>query len=320
LSCAFAPLSSARDFGESIVPGPAAFIAVDWGTTNSRFWLCDAAGAVLDERHGQGVAPLRGTGRFGAVFDELTGGWPDALPAVLCGTIGANIGWRQVGYRECPAPLGDGARGALRFDHGSRRISILAGVTARNLIGELDLMRGEETQLAGVCAQGTGDGLFVLPGTHNKWVRVEGSAITAFHTSMSGELYGAIAGHTILLVPGAGLPGPGAMFDHGVRQALAHSDASFATLLFSVRTRQVMGEMAEADAASYLSGLVIGADVAGARHWLAEAGDVAIIGGSALAASYARSLELAGGTSRSIAGDSAVLTGLTLAWQQLTGI
>ena len=297
----------------------AAFIAVDWGTTNSRFWLCDAQGAVLDSRHGQGVAPLRGTGRFGEVFDEVTAGWPQALPAVLCGTIGANIGWRQVGYRDCPASLGDGARNALTFDHGGRKVTILAGVTGANLIGEPDLMRGEETQLAGVLAAGEGDGLFVLPGTHNKWVRVEGGTITAFHTSMSGELYGAIAGHTILLVPGAGEPGPGAMFDHGIRNALDHAEAGFATLLFSVRTRQVLGVMAEADAAAYLSGLVIGADVAGARKLLAAAGEVVIVGGSALAAGYARAIELAGGRSRAIAGDTAVLTGLTLAWRQLYG-
>lgn len=301
------------------MPGSAAFIAVDWGTTNSRFWLCDADGHVLDARHAQGVKPLAADGRFAAVFDATTTGWPDAVPAVLCGTIGANIGWRQVGYRECPAPLTDGARGALRFVHGAREVAILAGVTGRNMLDEPDLMRGEETQLAGVIALGEGDGLYVLPGTHNKWVLVEHGAITAFHTTMSGELYGAIAGHTILLVPGAGEAGLGAMFDHGARQALNHADAAFATLLFSVRTRQVMGLMAEADAAACLSGLVIGADVAGARALLAQAGAVTIIGGSALAASYARALDLAGFAARSISGDSAVLTGLTLAWRQLYG-
>ncbi|MDE2597100.1 MAG: 2-dehydro-3-deoxygalactonokinase [Sphingomonadales bacterium] len=300
------------------MPGQAAFIAVDWGTTNSRFWLCDGAGAPLDARHGQGVAPLRGTGRFGEVFDEVTAGWPESVPAVLCGTIGANIGWRQVGYRPCPAALTDGASNALSFVHGARIVTILAGVTARNLIDEPDLMRGEETQLAGVVAAGEGDGLYVLPGTHNKWVLVEGGAITRFHTSMSGELYGAIAGHTILLVPGAGEPGAGTMFDHGVRNALRHGAAGFATLLFSVRTRQVLGEMAESDAASYLSGLVIGADVAGGQAMLAEAGSATLVGGAALAASYARAIELAGGTSRSIAGDAAVLTGLALAWRQLS--
>jgi 2-dehydro-3-deoxygalactonokinase len=299
------------------MPGDAAFIAVDWGTTNSRFWLCDASGTVLESRQAEGVAPLRGSGRFGAVFDAASSGWPAALPAVLCGTIGANIGWQQAGYRSCPALLDDGASGALRFRHGTREVAILAGVTGTSHIGEPDLMRGEETQLAGVFEAGEGDGLYVLPGTHNKWVVVEGGAISAFHTSMSGELYSVIAGHTILLVPGAGEPGPGAMFDYGLHKALDHADAGFATLLFSVRTRQVLDAMAEADAASYLSGLVIGADVAGARQLLAGGKLVTIIGGSQLAAAYARALELAGAESRTIAGDSAVLTGLTLAWRQL---
>ena len=300
----------------------AAFIAGDWGTTNARFWLCDAEGAVLAESSGPGVAPLRGTGRFPEEFAKATAGWPAAVPAVLCGTIGANIGWREGTFRALPARLDRGGEGATRFSEQGREIAIVLGVSGNNTLGQPDLMRGEETQLAGVHAAGAGDGLYVLPGPHNKWVKVEGGAITAFHTAMTGELYAAISGNTILLTAAAKPPAPGEGFDLGAALALEHGSANMASLLFTVRTRQVLGHLAEADAASYLSGLMIGGDVAGG---LALFGDTArvqpvvLVGGAGLAANYARALELAGCASRKIAGEDAVRTGLTLAWRQIFG-
>lgn len=302
--------------------GEAAFIAGDWGTTNARFWLCDADGQVLAESTGPGVAPLRGTGRFGEEFARATADWPADVPAVLCGTIGANIGWRQAGYRELPASLSDGGAGALRFTEDGREMAIVLGVTGSNSLGQPDLMRGEETQLAGVHAGGAGDGLFVLPGTHNKWVMVQGGTITGFHTAMTGELYAAIAGNTILLTAAATAPGAGEAFDRGARLALEHADAGMASLLFTVRTRQVLGHMAEADAASYLSGLMIGGDVAGGLALFGDAArsaPVTLVGGAGLAASYARALELAGCETQRIAGEDAVRVGLTLAWRHIFG-
>ena len=52
-------------------------------------------------------------------------------------------------------------------------------------------------------------------------------------------------------------------FALGLDFAQGQSEASLLHGLFSTRARQVTGEMAKADAASYLSGLVIGSDVGG---------------------------------------------------------
>ncbi len=303
--------------------GSAAFIAGDWGTTNARFWLCDADGAVLAQSTGPGVAPLRGTGRFPEEFATATTGWPADVPAVLCGTIGANIGWREGPFRSLPARLDCGGENALQFTEQGRKMAIVLGVSGTNTLGQPDLMRGEETQLAGVYAGGkAGDGLYVLPGTHNKWVWLEDGAITAFHTAMTGELYAAISGNTILLTAAATAPAPGEAFDRGVRLAIDKADAGIASLLFSVRTLQVLGHLAEEDAASYLSGLMIGADVAGGLALFgarARANPVTLVGGAGLASSYSRALELAGCDSHRISGDDAVRVGLTLAWQQIFG-
>jgi 2-dehydro-3-deoxygalactonokinase len=299
--------------------GEAAFIAGDWGTTNARFWLCDPDGEVLATGAGPGVAPLRGSGRFGEEFANVTADWPVGLPAVLCGTIGANIGWRQAECRELPAPLDRGGERALRFEEQGRQIAILAGVTGCNTLGQPDLMRGEETQLSGVYSVG-GDGLYVLPGTHNKWVMIANGAISAFHTAMTGELYAAISNGTILLTSKATLPQLGNAFDSGVRLALEHGEAGIAALLFTVRTRQVLGHMPETDAASYLSGIMIGSDVAGGLALFGDAASkrsVTLVGGAELAATYARALELGGCNSQRIAGEDAVRIGLTQAWRQI---
>ena len=300
--------------------GQAAFIAVDWGTTNARFWLCDRDGGVLAEAGGLGVAALRIDRKFAEEFAKATSGWPENVPAVLCGTIGANIGWHQVGYRALPASLDELSQNTLHFVEGRRPIAILAGVSGKGSFGQLDLMRGEDIQLAGVIADGHGDGIYVLPGTHNKWVQVRDRAIVSFHTAMTGELYAAIAGNTILLTSAATPPLVGEAFNNGAKLALSHADAGLASLLFTVRTRQVLGEMSEADAASYLSGVMIGADVAGGAAQFGEAtrsAPITLVGGSSLAASYARACELAGIATSAIAGDAAVLRGLTLAFRQL---
>ena len=44
----------------STAPQPAAYIAVDWGTSNARFALCDGDGRSLQMRQGPGAVESRG--------------------------------------------------------------------------------------------------------------------------------------------------------------------------------------------------------------------------------------------------------------------
>jgi len=60
-------------------------------------------------------------------------------------------------------------------------------------------MRGEETQVFGALSLfGVEDGLFVLPGTHSKWVMAGSGGISGFSTYMTGEMFAAARDHTIL--------------------------------------------------------------------------------------------------------------------------
>ena len=85
-------------------------------------------------------------------------------------------------------------------------------------------------------------------------------------------------------------------------------------LLFSARSRVVTGEMSKTNAASYLSGLIIGKDVeaaVGASTSLFSAERVHLICAPMLARLYANALDIQGLSTHVIDGDDAALAGLT---------
>lgn len=62
-----------------------------------------------------------------------------------------------------------------------------------------DMMRGEETELAGLCTSFEPNCLYILPGSHSKHIYTDDHGrIVDFSTHMTGELIAAVSGHTIL--------------------------------------------------------------------------------------------------------------------------
>ena len=60
-------------------------------------------------------------------------------------------------------------------------------------------MRGEETELFGLCERPLPNALYVLPGSHSKWIHTdEAGRIADFSTQLTGELIHAVASDTIL--------------------------------------------------------------------------------------------------------------------------
>ena len=169
-------------------------IAVDWGGSNLRAYRLDDHGRVLGQRRGE-VGALACDGQHAQTLAGVIGDWDDPL-VLLCGMVGARGGWIEVPYVPCPAgiatlaagmvELGTHAGDALR----GRRLWCVPGM-ADHRGAAADVMRGEETQVAGLLAQlGPGRHDVCLPGTHSKWVRVEDGAITGISTALTGELYG----------------------------------------------------------------------------------------------------------------------------------
>ena len=281
-------------------------IGLDWGTTSCRAYLIGADGAVLDRlADGPGILKVE-AGAFGAALDVMVGGWDARLPIILSGMIGSRQGWKEAPYARCPAGAGDIVAAPARVEHADRLISLVPGLSTDN-DGMPDVMRGEETQIFGALAlAGRDEGLFLLPGTHSKWAQVTNSRIVSFRTFMTGEVFGALKDHTILgrlMNEGSDAEG----FARGVREGAAVGSAgALLNRMFATRTYGLMDKLTGAALADYLSGLLIGAEVAEATRQTRSA--VTIIASRTLAERYTDALGLLGHQS-ALAPDDCVAAG-----------
>jgi 2-dehydro-3-deoxygalactonokinase len=275
-----------------------ALIALDWGTSNLRASLLDATGSTLDTRSAPGGVMAVQGGRFGEALLALCGDWIHRFdcPLIASGMVGSRQGWKEAPYLACPAGLAEAARQltTVAVDTASGRLLHIApGLQCVDAAGQFDVMRGEETQLWG--ADLPDGSCCVLPGTHSKWAWL-GSAgtIRHFHTFMTGELYGLLTQHGILgrlMVFGNDRPDD---FEAGVRLGL-QGHAALSHTIFAARTAGLMGRVAPEGLPDYLSGILIGGEVASACATMTAAqcaAGVVLIGDDALCARYAQALEI----------------------------
>jgi len=240
-----------------------ALIGIDWGTSSLRAYLLGRRGDVLDRIVSSDGILQVGRDGFEAVFDALVRQWPGiaGLPVLASGMITSRSGWVETPYLAAPLGADELARALVAYrTAGGTDLHFVTGMTSEHDVGP-DVMRGEETQVIGACAQGASGGVFVLPGTHSKWVRVSGGRILDHATFMTGELFAALRGHTIL---GALIePGPfdADGFARGVDAGLAQR-SSLLHDLFHVRTLPLLGRLGGTAVADYLSGLLIGTEIA----------------------------------------------------------
>jgi 2-dehydro-3-deoxygalactonokinase len=297
---------------------PPSVVAGDWGTSRLRLFLCDDRGAILDRTDGPGVAAMGGP--FPQIFESLVEPWESrhgALPAVLCGMVGSSIGWVQTPYIACPALPAKISGGCVALRAG--RVRIVPGVRCENRLGAPDFMRGEETQILGALtlepALRRGAHLLCLPGTHTKWVLLKEGIIEEFLTAPTGELYAALRDHSVLV--GGDFRNPevtdGTAFEEGLKRFGEFPQVPVLHRLFECRGRLLGGELAAADAAAFLSGLLIAQDVGGALHLFADClaeRSVCLIGAPALTGLYATALKDQSCAARQLDGDAVSLAGL----------
>lgn len=277
-------------------------VAIDWGTSSLRGALLDAGGRVLDERSApRGILSVP-AGEFGTVFESLVGDWmrgPGHPRCLISGMAGSKQGWVEAPYCACPAGLADIAAKVIRVD--TDRIALVPGLSVEH-DGVPDVMRGEEVQIFGAIAlTGQRDGLFVLPGTHNKWARVNDGRITGFRTFMTGEFYALLGTHSILSrTIDTRAPLDEAAFMLGVAQA--GNNEGLLHNAFGARTLSLFGRMDAAELASYLSGLLIGEELR--TQSLHAKGEVVLIGTPALTRRYELALHASGVASRTLGAEA----------------
>ena len=283
-------------------------IALDWGSTSARAYLMAEDGEVVGQRSAPlGVLNVKDADFEGALL-ELCGPWllvRTETPIVAAGMIGSRQGWAEAPYLRCPVGLSELSARLTPVEIAKRRkLWIVPGISTVGDDGVPDVMRGEETQIFGAltlaeCEKGSG--LFVLPGTHSKWVRVNDGRIVWIRTFMTGELFSVLVEHSILgkLIQAGGTPDEGA-FERGVNHA--HRDPfGLSSLLFSARTLPLFNQLSATSIADYLSGLLIGHEIYTAERALnamrLHYDGVTLVGEMALVRNYQRALTLLGWSS-----------------------
>lgn len=294
------------------------WIAVDWGTSHLRAWAVARDGSVLaSARSGNGMGDLVREA-FEPALLALIDRWLDAprvTPVIACGMVGARQGWAEAPYRAAPCtPPGPAEAIPAPASDPRITVTILPGVSQAR---PADVMRGEETQVAGFLAENPDfDGTLCLPGTHTKWVQVSAGEIVSFRTVMTGDLFAALSSHTVLRHSiGAGENRPA--FLEAVADAMARPEALTARL-FSLRAEGLLGPLDPGEASSRASGLLIGVELAGARgYWLGTR--LAVIGSGTLAELYVDALAAQGVTAERADGEAMVLAGLKAARAAMIG-
>ncbi len=267
-------------------------IGIDWGTTSLRGARLGASGQVLESREfPRGILSVP-PGQFEAVFHELFGDWmqaPDAL-CLISGMAGSRQGWQEAPYCPCPAGFAELGQHLLWLQTG--RIALVPGLSClgADALNTPDVMRGEEVQIFGALQMtGCDSATLVLPGTHSKWVQVQGGRVVQFQTFMTGEVFALMSQHSIL---GKTLDLQGAFDEAAFLQGVDQSQLADSILhhLFAVRTLGLFERLSPAQLTSYLSGLLIGEEL---RHQAlsSRTAPVILIGNQALTLRYTLALQ-----------------------------
>lgn len=286
------------------------WIAVDWGTSNLRAWAMDASGKVLAEATSQeGMGKLARDG-FEPALLRLIGPWLDNGPAPVfaCGMVGSRQGWCEAPYRSVPCtPLDPAAQVTAPTNDPRLSVHIAPGLKQTQ---PADVMRGEETQIAGALSLMPGyDGILCLPGTHSKWAQISAGEVVSFQTFMTGEMFALLSEASVLR---HGLQGDGwddTAFEVAVSDALSRPERLGARL-FALRAEGLIAGLAPPAARARLSGLLIGTELAAARpYWLGQR--VTLVGAAKLSAAYARALKAQGIDAQHLSVTDCTLAGLS---------
>lgn len=288
------------------------WIAVDWGTTHLRAWgLSGSDTVVWSGRSADGMAGLTREEFEDALLRLIVPVLTDQpVTVVACGMVGSRQGWVEAPYAAVPSKPLDAPMVRAKTRDPRLTVHVVAGLKQTNPAA--DVMRGEETQIAGFLALNPKfDGVLCLPGTHSKWAHISAEEVVSFQTFMTGEIFAALTDQSVLRHSTTGDGWCDEAFARGLDETLSRPE-KLAASLFSIRAEGLLQGGDPAAARARLSGLLIGAELAAAKpYWLGQ--EVAILGADALARAYGKALEIQGLPATIADADRMTLAGLSAA-------
>jgi len=286
-------------------------LAIDSGTTRTRVWMLPGSGdpvaAASDVAGARDLAQARDRAWLRATVRKVTdeaivavgADWADVEAAVGFGMITSELGLVEVphlvapvGRPELAAAMAERSAGVLPVP-----LFLVPGVrTDANRLSRTDVMRGEETEIAGLLTLDrlASPLLYVSPGSHSKFAWVDDQGRIAWSvTTLSGELLWALRRETILaeLVDPDSADLDPARVDEGARIA---ESAGLTRALFLTRIANLLVGLSPVECSSLLHGAVARTDLTALEGAL-PAGtspvSVALSGAGPLRECYQRLLE-----------------------------
>ena len=175
------------------------WIAVDWGTSTFRAYLVqnNEVSDTIETKDGMKFVKSH---LFEQTLLTLIDRWldNDKITEILAsGMVGSKQGWEEAPYQKTPCNLKSLNYITPSLKDNRISLKIFSGVCQ---INQPDVMRGEETQIAGFLNENPNfNGSICLPGTHSKWVEIKNNNIIKFKTFMTGELFEIISKNSVLI-------------------------------------------------------------------------------------------------------------------------
>jgi 2-dehydro-3-deoxygalactonokinase len=282
------------------------FLSCDWGTSSFRIRLVSLPGlnVLAEEKSGEGIASTFNLWKesnsveenklafYLSVLNDKIKSLEQQLqtrleniPVIISGMASSTIGMIDLPYKHLPVHADGSDLVTKKFDKADNfphDILIISGIRTEN-----DVIRGEETQLAGCSLME--DGLFIFPGTHSKHIMVKDGIAVDFKTYMTGEFFELLASKSILASSVDKATATDQLlqaFDKGVNNAglnLLHAS-------FLVRTNQLFDKYSKEKNYYYLSGLLIGSELKDLKS--ASHSNIFLVGTEELCFYYEKALQI----------------------------
>lgn len=288
------------------------FIVADWGSTNIRAFLYLDGKQVEVKKSHEGVTTVRGKDCEGA-FDRLTAEWFQKygpMPVIMAGMVGSINGWTDAAYLDCPVDLSELSSRLTPVTHSKGyTIRIVPGICVRDK-DNYNVIRGEETQLAGAFKLSPSK-VYIMPGTHCKWVLADGSRVNSFRTAMTGELHSIMMKYSLIGLGAGEQEASEADFMAGLERG--YCENNIVPRLFEIRGANILGGIKPSHVGEFLSGLLIGSEIASMQkvfQFTKADSPLTLIANDFFYARYEKGLKLAGLEAKQLDADTCFLEGI----------